>query len=54
MKDETDKDIPDGPNKDSKRKALLAAKIIAEANDKVDTPVAALLTELFPLKAFNE
>jgi len=53
MKDETDKDIPDGPNKDSKRKALLAAKIIAEANDKVDTPVAALLAELLPLKAFK-
>ena len=38
---------------DSKRKALIAAKIITEANDKVDTPIPALLLELQTLRTFK-
>jgi hypothetical protein len=54
MKEEADNEIPKtDKHSDSKRKALIAAKIITEANDKVDTPIPALMAELLPLKAFK-
>ncbi len=49
LKKDADEDVPDGPDSDSKRRALFMAKVITEANDKVDTPVEALMAELSPL-----
>jgi hypothetical protein len=46
MKKKAEEDIPDGPHADNKRRALFMAKVITEANDKIDTPIPALLTEL--------
>ncbi len=53
LKKDADEDVPDGPDSDSKRRALFMAKVITEANDKVDTPVAGLLAELAPLSAMK-
>lgn len=53
MKDKADSDIEKGPNHKSKMKALVMARIITQSNDKLDTPVPALLTELSPLRAMK-
>jgi hypothetical protein len=53
LKKDADDDVPDGPDSDSKRRALFMAKVITEANDKVDTPAAGLIAELMPLKAMK-
>jgi hypothetical protein len=53
LKKDADEDVPDGPDSDSKRRALFMAKVITEANDKVDTPAAGLIAELMPLKAMK-
>jgi hypothetical protein len=53
MKDKADGEVEKGPNHNSKTKALVMARIIAETNDKVDTPVLGLMAELAPLKAMK-
>ncbi|MCA6363913.1 MAG: hypothetical protein IM638_12815 [Bacteroidetes bacterium] len=53
LKEDADKDVPDGPDSANKRRALFMAKVITEANDKIDTPVAGLLAELAPLSAMK-
>ncbi|WP_341902091.1 hypothetical protein [Fluviicola taffensis] len=53
MKNDADSEVQKGKNHDSKAKALLMAMIITEANDKIDTPVSALMLELSPLKALK-
>ncbi|WP_343605920.1 polymorphic toxin type 47 domain-containing protein [Fluviicola sp.] len=53
MKEDADADVDKGKNHDSKAKALMMARVITEANDKVDTPIPALLAELAPLKAIK-
>lgn len=53
MEDDADAEVGKGKNHDSKTKALVMARIIAEANDKIDTPVPLLLAELAPLKAMK-
>ncbi|MGL5892777.1 MAG: hypothetical protein ACRC3B_22985, partial [Bacteroidia bacterium] len=49
LKEDADKDVGDGPDSDSKRRALFMAKVITEANDAADVPVDATLAELMPL-----
>ncbi len=53
MKDDADSEVPKGKNHDSKTAALVMARIIAESNDKIDTPVSALLIELRALKTMK-
>ncbi|WP_341902088.1 DUF4157 domain-containing protein [Fluviicola taffensis] len=53
MEDKADGDIEKGKNHKSKMKALVMARIITETNDKLDTPVPALLAELAPLRAMK-
>ncbi len=53
MKDKADGEVEKGPNHNSKTKALVMARIIAESNDKIDTPVAVLMGELAALKAMK-
>nr|WP_294859433.1 hypothetical protein [uncultured Fluviicola sp.] len=45
--------VKKGKDHDSKAKALVMARIIVAANDKVDTPIPGLLAELAPLKAME-
>jgi hypothetical protein len=49
MKEEADKDVPDGPDSVNKRRALFMAKVITTANDAADVPIDATLAELMPL-----
>ncbi|WP_343605914.1 DUF4157 domain-containing protein [Fluviicola sp.] len=53
MKDDADAEVKKGKDHDSKSKALMMARVIAEANDELDTPIPALLAELAPLKAMK-
>jgi hypothetical protein len=53
MKDEADGEVSKGKNHDSKAKALVMTRMIVAANDKVDTPIPALMAELAPLKAMK-
>ena len=53
MKEDADSDVDKGKNHDSKAKALMMARVIIAANDKVDTPIPGLLAELAPLKAMK-
>ncbi len=53
MKEDADGEVGKGKDHDSKVKALVMARVITEANDKIDTPVPALLTLLAPLKAMK-
>ena len=53
MKEDADAEVGKGKNHDSKVKALVMARVITEANDKIDTLVTVLLTFLAPLKAMK-
>jgi hypothetical protein len=53
MEEDADTDVKKGKDHDSKAKALMMARVIAESNDKIDTPVAVLKAELAPLKAMK-
>ncbi|MBU3661496.1 MAG: hypothetical protein FGM14_16650, partial [Flavobacteriales bacterium] len=53
MKEDADAEVGKGKDHDSKVKALVMARVITEANDKIDTPVTVLLTLLAPLKAMK-
>jgi hypothetical protein len=53
MEDDADAEVQKGPDHDSKTKALVLARIIAETNDQTDTPVSVLLGELASLKVMK-
>ncbi len=53
MEEKADGDVDKGKNHDSKAQALMMARVITEANDKIDTPIPALMAELAPLKAMK-
>jgi hypothetical protein len=53
MEDDADAEVQKGPDHDSKTKALVLARIIAETNDQIDTPIPILEAELAPLKAMK-
>ncbi|MGV3613140.1 MAG: hypothetical protein ACO1N0_19420 [Fluviicola sp.] len=53
MKKDADSDVDKGKNHNSKAKALMMARIVAEANDKVDTPIPVLIAELATIKALK-
>jgi hypothetical protein len=53
MKEDADSDVKKGKDHDNKAKALMMARLIIAANDKIDTPISGLLTELAPLKAIK-
>ncbi len=51
MYDKAKREVGDGPNSGGKSRTLVLARIIAEANDRINTPVSILMAELAPLKA---
>jgi guanyl-specific ribonuclease Sa len=53
MKEDADADVKKGKDHDSKAKALMMARVIVAANDKIDTPIPGLMVELAPLKAMK-
>jgi hypothetical protein len=53
MEEDADTDVKKGKDHDSKAKALVMARVIVASNDKIDTPIPALMLELAPLKAMK-
>lgn len=53
MKKDADSDVDKGKNHNSKTKALMMARIVAEANDKIDAPIPVVMAELAPIKAMK-
>jgi hypothetical protein len=53
MEEDADADVKKGKDHDSKAKALMMARVIVASNDKIDTPIPALMLELAPLKAMK-